>query len=727
MPLDKLSGKQAKLPTTIGGARAQHVEKKADTKVETKTAQPSPSEREPVDASGGNAGAKAAQKALGLTDAPTSSKTESAGAKSAKAGLGFLECTIGKSMRKGALVALAGLSLLQGLGAGMQPNSAVFNRQPVQRVSSLDVRAMNTMSHTPGQRALSDAQSMLASWQAQAQNDPAFTVTADRAKDLVLAALLPAKPGPNDDLVAFAKANLGSDTKALLTTVLGAGSGGFKIDGDGRAFLEKAIDKAASGGLQVVGDQADGKLHLTGKPGAQVEAINLSTIPTKRLHLDDTFVIGTIGADGKLDAKMDMQAGDQIRMRMKMPDGTTTDWMDIKAGGLGADTRNAEVALFRIGLSPNANGKIDVSNINSSRAISEPGAVLRFVNTTDNSVTDVKLNNQGTFDAGVTLPGKPGDTFSIRVTDGTNDTALANEISKITVKDTGAVIAGFDLKDPTLHHDEIDSSTGKAKFSTERFGGPLFDATGAEFTDVVQGQIGDCFFAASISTIAFHKKGTFEKIMVQKSEVDEQTGQDNTWYEVTFKERDGWKNGKPTFKDVVVKVDGDLFVRSWGGPLYGADDGDRSTAKMELWFSILEKAYAQWKGESYEAIGNGGVMSEVFQDILGVSTSSTSIYKGNETEVWKQIKIAVDNHRPIGAGTHGEDQEALYANSGVYANHAYSVLGYEVKDGEKFVKLRNPWGESEPFPGDGKNDGIFLLKLSDFTKLYSTLYYATED
>jgi len=71
------------------------------------------------------------------------------------------------------------------------------------------------------------------------------------------------------------------------------------------------------------------------------------------------------------------------------------------------------------------------------------------------------------------------------------------------------------------------------------------------------------------------------------------------------------------------------------------------------------------------------------------------------------------------------EPEHSYANSGVYANHAYSVLGYEVKDGVKYVQVRNPWGESEPFPGDGKNDGIFKLKLDDFTKLYSTLYYGT--
>ena len=136
--------------------------------------------------------------------------------------------------------------------------------------------------------------------------------------------------------------------------------------------------------------------------------------------------------------------------------------------------------------------------------------------------------------------------------------------------------------------------------------------------------------------------------------------------------------------------------------------------------------YADWKGGSYEAIGNGGQMNQVFQDVLGVDATSRSI-SGDKAAIWKQIMTSVDKHRPIGAGTYGDDKEALYANTGVYADHAYSVLGYKTEQGVHYVQLRNPWGESEPFPGDGKNDGIFYMKLDTFMTLYSTLYYATGD
>jgi hypothetical protein len=53
----------------------------------------------------------------------------------------------------------------------------------------------------------------------------------------------------------------------------------------------------------------------------------------------------------------------------------------------------------------------------------------------------------------------------------------------------------------------------------------------------------------------------------------------------------------------------------------------------------------------------------------------------------------------------------------VYAWHVYTVLGAVEEGGAKYVQLRNPWGSSEP-GADGKNDGIFKMKLEDFTKLY---------
>jgi hypothetical protein len=671
----------------------------------------------------GTTASRAAQKALGFSDDARVEAPRTAGARSATHGLSFFERSKQK-LRKGVLAALLGITAISAAGGTLSPPANFSLERRAAAVTMRVQASTEAVRAMQGQGALADAQLVLAQWEAEKQLNPGFEVTAQRAQELVLAALLPAAPGQGEDLAAFAKAHLGNDTRQVLGMLLDGS--GFKLSDEGRALFEVAAGRAvavsADGKVTITGDQEGGKIRLTGVAGAQVEAINLSTIPTKRLTANETFVVGNIGADGTFVGDMAMHAGDLIKLRLQLPDGTNTKWVEFRATGLGEDTRNAEVALFRVGLTDKGNGKIDVTNINSSRTISEPGATLRFVNTRTSEATDVTLNPLGQFDSGTVLPGAAGDTFSVRITDGKNDKDLAIEVGQVKVGGRGSsVVEPFNLPDPGLHRDELDSE-GKPKFSLERFRGPLFDADGAKASDVQQGQIGNCYLPAAIAAIAHHKPGFFEEAIRVKEEVDA-NGVHKVWYEVRFYDRT-WQSGGYKYTEHWQAVDADLFVRSYGGPLYGSDDGPRGSEEMELWWPILEKAYAAWKGD-YNTIGDGGHVSEVFKDVLGAQASSLWINGNNADAVWKQIVKSVDAKQPIGAGTHGSDQSALYANTGVYANHAYSIFSYEVKDGEKYVELRNPWGESEPYPGDGKNDGVFKLKLDTFLKLYSSLYYVT--
>ena len=79
-----------------------------------------------------------------------------------------------------------------------------------------------------------------------------------------------------------------------------------------------------------------------------------------------------------------------------------------------------------------------------------------------------------------------------------------------------------------------------------------------------------------------------------------------------------------------------------------------------------------------------------------------------------------DSKEMMAACTYDKDRSSLYSGTGLYPCHAYSVLGFEEKSGQRFVQLRNPWGSSEP-GNDGKNDGIFLLELSKFMTLYESV------
>jgi len=531
------------------------------------------------------------------------------------------------------------------------------------------------------------------------------------------------KPGQTQaQQVAIAQKGLTTAEKKDLAQIVDAGT--VPLEPSARAFLEAVLGRTTPGpgpgptpnpsdivvnGLSVSANQLDGLVGKT-KAGATIEAINLSVAPTGRYHTDDTFVIGKADANGnfnaaKLQGDMAMKEGDVIRLRARYADGTTSDWVNLKANTAEtADTRNAQVAVFRIGLVANANGTVNVENINDSRQISEPGAKVQFTNSRTGEKTVVTLDGEGTFPKGVTLKGKAGDNFSVAASDGVNNTDFRTAVGNVTVP--GGAPTGDILPDPALHKDELNAD-GTPKFGKKTFTGPLF-VGGVEPGDVQQGQIGNCYFPAAVAAMAKANPEIITNMVKANG--------DGT-YSVTFKERD-WATGRT--KDVQVKVDGDLYARSWGGPLYGHSSNSGETTKMEMWFPIIEKAYAQWKG-SYNAIGNGGSSADVFEDFTGAQGRSINA-AGNADNVWRTITTAIDAKKPVAAGTHDDGGPVNYTNTGVYGDHAYSILGYEKTGTERYVVLRNPWGESEP-AGNGANDGVFKLKLEEFQKLYDNVMY----
>ncbi len=227
--------------------------------------------------------------------------------------------------------------------------------------------------------------------------------------------------------------------------------------------------------------------------------------------------------------------------------------------------------------------------------------------------------------------------------------------------------------------------------------GQLF-VDGVQADDVLQGQMGDCHVVAGFSAIAAKSPESIEQAIRDNG---------NGTFTACFYE-DSWFGKKAK---VEVTVDGQL--PSTSGVLYG-----KSADKTELWVALLEKAYAQWKG-GYEVIGAGGSPGEVMDAVLGRTNSYHTVRTSSSTEhIYNVLDAAMKEGKAACAGTHGEGRSALYAGTGVYANHAYAVLGVGEENGEKYVQLRNPWGAREP-KGDGVDDGNFKLPLQKFTELYS--------
>jgi hypothetical protein len=254
-------------------------------------------------------------------------------------------------------------------------------------------------------------------------------------------------------------------------------------------------------------------------------------------------------------------------------------------------------------------------------------------------------------------------------------------------------VAPKDLTDPTVLTKHTTDTTWKPVQ-----GGQLF-VDGISYDDVLQGSIGDCYLASAISSVAYANPDAVKNAI--KSNAD-------GTYTVRF-----FENGRP----VNINVDGDMPQSALGTARYA-----KSRDSKELWPGLLEKAYAQWKG-GYEAIGNGGLAGAVSSAITG-SGNSYSSTKGNADLLFKSIQRGATGNKPMTAPTFGKDSGVDYTGSGVYAWHMYSVLGAVEEGGQKYVQLRNPWGKSE-HGSDGKDDGIFKMKLEDFTRLYQGVNIGT--
>jgi hypothetical protein len=261
------------------------------------------------------------------------------------------------------------------------------------------------------------------------------------------------------------------------------------------------------------------------------------------------------------------------------------------------------------------------------------------------------------------------------------------------------------LEDPVALPDHL-----AAPFAYTAGSGALFDQQTDEddlkFDDVEQGAIGDCYLVAALSAALYVDADH----SVRDGLIREVTDRDG--YVIAYNVRfyDAW--GVP--QD--VRIDADL-VRKNGKVTY-ARSMDTNSAGEEFGISLFEKAYAKWHG-GYPKVGDGGWAGDVLQAITGSTATYRAINRLSDSTLLTSIENALAENRAVVAGTFGEDDGVDYAGSGVYAYHAYSVLG--VKRGapgaESMITLRNPWGESEP-AGNGADDGIFDMKISDFRRLY---------
>ncbi|KAG9478196.1 hypothetical protein GDO78_013284, partial [Eleutherodactylus coqui] len=254
---------------------------------------------------------------------------------------------------------------------------------------------------------------------------------------------------------------------------------------------------------------------------------------------------------------------------------------------------------------------------------------------------------------------------------------------------------------------------------------PQFISENMKWTDICQGQLGNCWFLAAVASLTLHPRLQERVVSPQQSFYNDYGG----IFHFQF-----WQYGE--WVDVVVD---DRLPTQHGELVFVS-----SAQKSEFWPALLEKAYAKLNG-SYEAL-NGGWISEAFVDFTGGVGESVDL-KAAPPNLCQIIRAAVEKKSLMGASINILDQSEseMRTPEGLVKGHAYSIICIsEVEyNGRKLplFRLRNPWGQVEwngrwsdnsatwslldnatrqKFQITGE-DGEFWMELDDFLRYFDTL------
>ena len=207
--------------------------------------------------------------------------------------------------------------------------------------------------------------------------------------------------------------------------------------------------------------------------------------------------------------------------------------------------------------------------------------------------------------------------------------------------------------------------------------GSLFNGTPSR-DNMKQGQLGDCYFIASLGSIANSNPTAVSNMFVDNSDG-------------TFTVRFYASNGVADY----VTVNRRLPTYNSSVLAYSGMGSQISSAANTLWIALAEKAYAQWNatgksgrnGTNTYASIEGGWMGAVNAQVLGYGSNNYSFDSNGQTA----LIAALGSNKAVTLGT---NSNALAG--GLVGGHAYVVAGYN--SSTQTFTLANPWGASNPTP-----------------------------
>jgi hypothetical protein len=227
---------------------------------------------------------------------------------------------------------------------------------------------------------------------------------------------------------------------------------------------------------------------------------------------------------------------------------------------------------------------------------------------------------------------------------------------------------------------------------------PLYPNGEPSIEDIDQGDFGDCWLLAALGSTALTDPQKIKDLITD--------------------------NGDGTY--TVHFQDGDVTVSDDALLDQGADQGK--------WVAVIETAYAEREGGTYDEI-EGGYSDHAYEDLFGADTgnfdpdSSNDLFLGDNKspgDSYNEMKEALDDGRPVTASVDGR--------IGIDGGHALIVTNVYERDGVQYVELMNPHASNSPeiingveeAGGQAYPDGRIVMNIDDFSDEFYKVRYVRD-
>ncbi|MBK7861216.1 MAG: hypothetical protein IPJ65_21925 [Archangiaceae bacterium] len=429
-------------------------------------------------------------------------------------------------------------------------------------------------------------------------------------------------------------------------------------------------------------------LKGTTRPGAVVRVENASAAPMHGGWQSSSFKDARANAQGRFEVEVPAGLeGDQLRVRSA--DGL---WQVVRVETGGVDPRRAEFNPQGLRLVEQGDGRYGIDTVSINNQACEPHTQVRMFNMRDGQGVQFTLDDEGHFPPAFRVQGQPGDVFAIACSDGVHNADFSAPCGFLAVPPPASAREGRPVFEPPLLPGD--------PATLSPITGPLFDGPPTPFQAVQGEDLGDCYFVAAAAAFALASPEKLEELI---------TDNEDGTYTVVFKRYDAEQQqyvSEPITVTNLLPVDEQGRLRYGGGAKH-------TPGTQPLWFSILEKAYASWKG-GYTAIING-FPYDAFEAFAGDAGTHVDVRSAAPDALFDWLKAEREQHHPTVVWTAVDSPEQPFSGSQLAPDHAYSVLAVAGSGAQRTVTLLNPYGHLLPSTGDADR-GLLTVPWDTFLK-----------